>query len=210
MDVLRWLLELGCPWSVIDAAQAPHMVAALGDIQRMQRRPVGMRDMITQCAMATRHGKLEMLKWLLGPSSRFTEPAFAHQQMVDLDQLEDANGKDLIAGSSWAHMTFPRDLASVSLEFLLVLAKCGCSMRETHPHLILKLVQSWYCFKGLVRWAEHHDKAPAQWRGPRGGQRAKQAWQAEPLRQYIRLPPDVQDRIEAEAFFSPAAAKRLS
>ena len=154
VEVLRWLLKQGCPWSATEAAQAPHMLAVLGDIQRMQRRPVGMRDLYAQCRLAARHGQLEMLR--------------------------------------------------------LLLACGGCSMQETPPHLIIELVRSWYCFKGLVRWAKKHGEPPAQWRGSQGGQRAQQAWQADTLRQYIALPLDIQKRIEAEALLSPAAAKGLS
>ncbi|KAK9866716.1 hypothetical protein WJX84_003512 [Apatococcus fuscideae] len=167
-------MNQGHPWPLAEARSAPCMVAALGDVQRMQRLRISSRkELVAVLEVTAERGHLELLRGLLKHRKRVTVPPTVCQQAADYDQVE--------------------------------MAKHGCPMP---PHLVSELVQSWYCFVGLMRWAERQIMPPFDWQGAQDGLRAQQAWQMGLLQQIIRLPPEIQEKIAEDAFLSPDAAKR--
>ena len=203
---LRWLLGQGYPWSLAEALRFPDMVAAVGSMPHLKRMHIMEEDLAPMLEAAAEFGQLELMASLLERFPSFVPPPGVCQQAADYNQLEIV--QHLMALIPRA--SFPDHLEDASHRCLLVLAQCGCPMQASHPHLVAELVQSWYTFMGLVRWAGKQAAPPLQWRGSRCGQRAQQAWQSGLLRLFCSDNfANLALRIAADAFLSPDAAMQL-
>ena len=157
------------------------------------------------CIAAAARGLLEVLRWLLHHPPQAQHAPRALQAAIDHDQLE---VMQWLLSPRTLGLPFPKDLTHASPRCLLALARAGCPMRRAHPHQVRELVNAWYAFVGLVRWAavagpgSRACRAAQSIRGPAGRDDSQ-------LTRLSHLPSDVICKIADDALLGPGEAKRV-
>ena len=106
---------------------------------------VGMPEL---CVAAASRGQLDMLKWLFQQRRQRNRFCQVLQAALEADQahiLQYLMDIGLTPSSPNLYRAGPR--------CLLLWAKTGHSMRDSYGYQLTALVESWYVFMGLVKWA---------------------------------------------------------
>ncbi len=238
---LQWLLNQSppCPWAAEDTVEAPGVLARLGDASVIQRLCLPIHSLPQLGVKAAKYGRLYLLKWLVQQQCPLTSQVLTKA----MDKEEIGIIHFLLAEHS---PPMPADMERVSTASpatFLALAQAGCPMRREDASRIKLLVEPWYLFMGLRRWAVHqtclamepqslgiiesftslHLLEPGVLKEylssgetaslPRK-QNAQQlqhanSWADGMLKQLVRLPPELVEKIASAAFLCPQQAEAV-
>ena len=154
------------------------------------------------CACIAARGQLDVLQWLFHWPKHQQHAAAALQAAANHNQLHVV--QFLLGTGLKPHATM--NLDQVKLPCMFLLARAGCPMRERYPHRVAEVVEPWYVFVGLVRWAAQAGKDENRASPPH---KRSQAPDHDLLRQLAGLSSDLVMKIASDALVSPTEAKRI-
>ncbi len=176
------------------------------DVGHLATDLLGMPELRVEAA---RRGQLDMLKWLFQQNRARSQAYQVFNAALEADQLHVLQylmDIGLTPSSPNLYRAGPR--------CLLLWAKTGHPMRDSYGYQVTALLESWYTFMGLVKWAASprlswSEKKKKFERPTRSIGITKKSPPHLLLKQMSRLPDGVLMKIAADALLSPIEAKTI-
>ena len=195
------LAELGDnDWNALRSIASSKLIYELQRPDNQQYLEEYLRRTPHLCACIAARGQLDTLQWLFHWPKQQQYAALALEAAAKHNQLDVVQFLLSTGLKPRAQM----NLDHVKLPCLTLLARAGFPMRMLHPHLVAELVEPWYVFMGLVRWAAYavKDRNSSSASCNKG-----QAFVHDLLRGLAGLSSDLVLKIASEALFTPTEAK---